>query len=115
MHGPEITGEALNKTGRFAVFLSSVGNPDHGQDPDQSLPGVPNDWKRVKTLKEAAIACREYIDENDLGGGNWMGGKVACLATKSIVAKISYNGRVWTPEEKQSEPQPHAIPSIPRG
>lgn len=27
---------------KYSVVLASVGNPDHGQDPDATMSGVPN-------------------------------------------------------------------------
>ena len=43
------------------------------------------------------MKCREFIDEHDLGGGNWSGGEVYEEGT--LVARVSYNGRVWRPSE----------------
>lgn len=73
---------------RLTVNLESCGNPDHGQyesiSPKQSV--------IVSSLEEASQECRRYIEEWDLGGGNWMGGEV--YQGNKLVAEISYNGRV---------------------
>lgn len=83
---------------KYTVTLKSVGNPDYGQDPDRPLYGVDNEIAEVDTLPEASRACRAYIEENDLGGGNWSGGEVKD-EDGTVVARVSYNGRVWPPGE----------------
>ena len=47
----------------------------------------------VKDLAEASAICRDYIERNDLGGGNWTGGLVS--KDGKPFATVSYNGRVW--------------------
>ncbi|MCA1064796.1 hypothetical protein QTG56_24630 (plasmid) [Rossellomorea sp. AcN35-11] len=79
--------------------MSSVGNPDFGQDPNNSLLGVPNETRKINSLEEASQACSEYINTYGLGGGNWSGGYVYDTKHKQV-AYISYNGRIW---EKGSE------------
>lgn len=91
--GQEITGSDLKTVGKFMVTLSSVGNPDHGQNPDHSLPGLKSSKVAVTTKQEAAEACRKFIDDNQLGSGNWSGGDV--FSEGNLVARVSYNGRVW--------------------
>lgn len=55
----------------------------------------------VRSLEEAITVCRNFIDDNELGGGNWSGGQVS-LVNGTPVAYISYNGRIWDPRtEKQ--------------
>lgn len=93
----EVTGELLQKPGQFVVALSSCGNPDHRQNPDMALPGVESTWASVGSLGEASAVARQYIDEHGLGGGNWSGGTVKNKQGK-VVARVSYNGRVWTGE-----------------
>lgn len=85
------------------VKLASCGNPDYpGQDPNRPLYGAErNRTVRVKDLKEAQQVCRAFIVRNHLGGGNWAGGEVLDDDGK-IIAKVGFNGRVWTPE-----PWPH--------
>ena len=64
-----------------------------GQDPDQ--PQSPIDVIPVDDLKSAQEAVKFYIEDHDLGGGNWIGGQVIDEATKEIIAMISYNRNVW--------------------
>jgi hypothetical protein len=84
------------------VLLNSCGNIDFGQNPYESLSGVPSEWKYVCSLEEASIACRKYIEQYDLGGGNWYGGYIfesLDFANSKQLAYISYNGRIWTEGE----------------
>lgn len=76
------------------VLLDSVGNPDFGQNPNARMSGVATKRVKVQSLNEASAACREYIERNHLGGGNWAGGLVTDEGDIAI-AEISYNGRIW--------------------
>jgi hypothetical protein len=74
---------------KYTLKLRSVGNPDIAQYAPVSNPRTVH----VNTLREASEACRAYIKEWDLGGGNWPKAHVHCNGKP--VAWISYNGRVW--------------------
>jgi len=81
------------------VILASCGNPDHFQDPEQPMYGCESDRKvTVTSLEEASIECKDFIDRNYLGSGNWAGGDV--FKYKKRIAKISYNGRIVSIQEK---------------
>lgn len=95
MYETEVPFEEMGKVGDFTVTLASCGNPDYRQNPDQSLPGVPNLEVKVECLASASKACRKYIEDNALGGGNWIGGSIS--HDGKVVAQVSYNGRVWYP------------------
>ncbi|MER0238939.1 hypothetical protein [Fulvimarina sp. MAC8] len=85
---------------RFRVFLANCGNPDFEEDPDEPLPETRSGfWVKAATLREASRICGSYIAENDLGGGNWSGGEVRLRESDETVARISYNGRAWAPED----------------
>jgi hypothetical protein len=82
----------------YEVLLANRGNPDHRQDPDRKLPGTPSDlWMPTVDYLDASKQCRAYIENNDLGGGNWTGGALRDRITKEAVGSISYNGKVWPP------------------
>lgn len=84
----------------YVVVLANRGNPDHGQDPDQPLPGTDPDHERtVATLDQASLVCRTYIEANDLGAGNWAGGEIRRL-DGTMVGRVAYNGRVFSPDGK---------------
>jgi hypothetical protein len=55
------------------------------------------------TLVEASDVCQRFIAEHDLGSSNWNGGRVRDLSTGKIVALVSYNGRIWTPQRDWRE------------
>lgn len=85
------------------VLLASCGNPDFGQDPDKPLFGCErNKWVVVKDFKEASEQCQKFIEDNELGGGNWSGGKIINDKLK-IIAHVSYNGRVWEGEHYSAD------------
>ena len=76
------------------VELSSVGNPDFGQNPNEPLYGCERNRKvEVDSFEKAALLCLQFISKNDLGGGNWSGGLIT--EGKKKIAYVSYNGRVW--------------------
>lgn len=104
MYGPEISPEQQAATGKYTVTLASVGDPDHGQDPDKCVPGVGSITAYVNSMAEASRACRTYIDGNGLGGGNWAGGAIE-LDGKAV-ANVSYNGRVWGLPDPQGSASP---------
>lgn len=87
----EITHEQMS------VKLSSCGNPDLQQNPNDSL--SPEVHFQVATLKGASLMCVIYIARWSLGGGNWSGGQVY-IGNKQI-ARVSYNGRVWDLNDKE--------------
>lgn len=82
----------------YIVYLQSRGNPDMGQDPQS--PQSPGGTKGVMDFVEASQVCRDYIVRWTLGGGNWTGGGVSSVKTGELVARVSYNGRVWSTTEK---------------
>lgn len=73
------------------VLLKACPNPDHGQYGSMGIPAVK---VPVANLEEAVKKCREFLEEENLGGGNWAGGDVFDAKDKKI-AYISFNGRVW--------------------
>ena len=75
----------------YRITLRSVGNPDFGQEPYQ--PMSPAEEIMVDTLQQAAEAARAYIVHHDLGSGNFPSPRV--FVDNQIVARISYNGRIW--------------------
>lgn len=83
------------------MILSACFNPDFGTYSHcGSIP--PRRETTVSTLREARAECIAYRDEYQLGSGHWSGGQVFD-ATGSMIAQISYNGRVWEPGEWSPE------------
>ena len=96
MYGEKVPQNEQVRLGSFKVTLASVGNPDFRQCSTRSLPGVPRLTVVAASMLAAASACREYIAEHDLGGGNWAGGDITLDG--KLVARVSYNGQIWYPE-----------------
>lgn len=53
---------------------------------------------RARDFAEASQRVRRYIEQHDVGSSNWAGGDVRDH-TGALVARVSYNGRVWPPEQ----------------
>ncbi len=84
------------------VLLDSAGNPDYGQDPARPfLYCEKSKAVEVGSLKEASERCSQFIDANNLGGGNWVGGQV--FDGDFLIAEVSYNGRVWSTTPERTE------------
>lgn len=70
------------------------------------LPGI-QEWEngdrhvQVKSLRAAAIICRDFIERNELGGGGWSGGQV--YEGIQMVAEVSHNGTVWGRDGQELE------------
>jgi len=80
----------------FLVKLSACQNPDHAEK--QNLPKPTS--KVVLSYKEASEACRAFINEYDLGAGNWKGGQIFNQGNTQV-AYVSYNGKVWDMQNKE--------------
>ena len=78
---------------KYKVILSAHGNIDHGENPYKPL--FPEKEVQADSIEECQKIVRNFIDETDIGGGNWTGGKVYDLRTGEKVGYISYNGRFW--------------------
>lgn len=88
----------------YSIKTEVCGNPDYGQDPRKPPYGVKITQIKAKTFDELSEKVRDWIGDNDIGGGNWMNPAVSMYG--SVVGYMSYNGKVWadrswTPETKQ--------------
>lgn len=86
----------------LTVKMSACQNPDFPLRDDLPLPRL----MKVGSLQEAARACRRFIEEHDLGSGNCHDAEVFDDATGERVAMVSYNGRLWTPENDWRKRRP---------
>ena len=87
-----------NQSEPYSVIMRSVGNPDCGQTGAIS---EPVEFKGA-TLSEIVEACRRYIGENNLGGGNWP--MTFVMKDGKKIGHISYNGRLWDLVEREIKP-----------
>jgi hypothetical protein len=81
------------------LFLSNRGNVDHFENPNKPVIGTKSDiLVEVDNLDMACAVVREYIEVNNLGGGNWNGGQV--IENDKMIGYISYNGKFWDKNSK---------------
>jgi hypothetical protein len=81
----------------YSVLLTTCGNPDREQNPYETLWGVPTERVYAASIEECQQRVMEYIDEYELGAGNWAGGEVYD-GLGNVIGHISYNGRYWPKE-----------------
>lgn len=93
---------------RYFVELKDVGNPDRGENPNRSVTGLQAETVEVDGFEEASRVCLDYIDQHDLGGGNWSGGKIVD-EDGVFVGQVSYNGKVWGKPSKNWTPDDEPI------
>ena len=79
---------------KYKVICKTCGNIDHGQDPAQ-ITTIDFYGDNIEDLQ---YIVRDYIDVEELGAGNWIGGFVYC--GDEYIGKISYNGRFWDKNHK---------------
>lgn len=85
---PQVNGFQNTDPNTLVVVMLAHPNPDHGQ----FVPPAPQREVLVQTWLAASQSCREYIDEFDLGGGNWEG---KIFNNGEQVAYVAYNGRIF--------------------
>ena len=74
------------------VFLANRGNPDFRQDENKPVPYTESDYfAEVEDREGARDAVMAYITENELGGGNWIGGHY--FEDGIMVGCFTYNAR----------------------
>lgn len=84
---------------KYKVILNSCGNIDYGENPFQSMYGVPKKIEYCNSIEECQKKVRDYIDEYELGSGQWNGGEVY-NDKDEYLGHISYNSRFWPVETK---------------
>ena len=80
----------------YKVTLSACGNIDHNENPYSNIINgeeVSAQEIECNSIRECQEAVLKYIDDNNLGSGNWTGGDVT--KNNRVVGYISYNGRFW--------------------
>lgn len=76
----------------YTVRLSHAANPDIQGGYWSDKRPANNLRAKVPTFADAAKLCREYIEHNQLGGGNWTGGQV--FRGTHQVARVAFNGSI---------------------
>ena len=90
------------------VYLSAAPNPDFSINSYRGRVRISQEYRIVSSYAEASRVCRDYIVENELGGGNWTGGQILDGAGHAV-AHVSYNGRVWEGEAGSWTPETREI------
>ena len=75
----------------YQIVLASCGNPDRGQNPNESI--SPTKIVVVNSIEECQVVVSKYVDDYDLGAGNYAGGQV--YQDGDYIGRVSYNGRFW--------------------
>ena len=89
--------------GKYAVELEGVPNVDFDRSSWNGSVSIGKRYKVVNDLNGAKRVCENFIDKNNLGGGNWTGGRIYD-DSGDIVGYISYNGRAWENDSMPSKP-----------
>jgi hypothetical protein len=96
----EMLEEVLIKAGSeteikedLEVEIGAEPNPSHSSRSHEGSVKIKTYRVKVKSLSEAQNEVRGFIEENDLGSGNFNGGDLFSHGKK--IGRVSYNGRVW--------------------
>lgn len=76
------------------VEMKASPNPDYSKPEHRAIVRIKAFRHTVDSFKDASRAVRHFINTNDLGSGNWTGGRLFDDAGK-VIGRVSYNGRVW--------------------
>lgn len=76
------------------VELGAEPNPDYNDSGrHEATINIPLHRVKATTIEEARGKVMAFTDENDLGSGNYSGGKL--FSDGKEIGYVSYNGRVW--------------------
>jgi len=75
------------------VRLEAQSNPDFGPGTHQRMVRIKPYTVEVDSLEEASRVVEKFIEDNDLGGGNFNFGIVTDNGKE--IAWVSYNRKVW--------------------
>jgi hypothetical protein len=101
-------GRGIAQGNAYTVELSHGPNPD--LDKGYWDPPVDSGRPRrvsIASVGEASKVVREYIERNNLGGGNFREAPIR-NALGVEVARVSYNGRIWLPGDWPTQEHPES-------
>ena len=85
---------------KYRMVLQALGNPDHGENPYQYI-AEPREITG-RSIDELVKRANDWIDENDIGSGNWSMTEVWLTdgngygdGHDEFIGYMSYNGRIW--------------------
>ena len=82
------------QTSRYTVRIAHRANRDINGGYWGQRPTARAKWVAANSLAEASALCMAFMDQWELGGGNWSGGQIR-NADGVEIAQVSFNGRVW--------------------
>lgn len=92
------------KKDMYLVILSACGNVDHFENPYMNIVDgcfVYQGFGISDSIEGCQDIVRKYIDDNNLGAGNWSGGEV--FKNGEYIGEISYNRRFWSKDDEDAE------------
>lgn len=85
---------------KLEVLVGSEKNPDFKND--SYNPIIKNKKIQVKSIAEAVKICKKFIDDNQVGSGNWYAADAGWIFQDGKkIARVAYNGRVFDMNEKE--------------
>jgi hypothetical protein len=79
---------------QLQVEMKASPNPDYDAPEHRATIRIKAFRHTIDSFKDASRAVRHFIETNDLGSGNWTGGRVFD-DRGLVVGRVSFNGRVW--------------------
>jgi len=80
----------------YELELEAVPNPDNSRKIHSGIVKIKKHRVPVSSFSDARIKVASFIEDNDLGGGNFVPAKIYLEDVE--IAYISYNGRLWNPD-----------------
>lgn len=87
------------KIATYEVHLEAIPNRDFDQSYHEAQVRIPKIKKFAKTIDDAVKITKKFIQDNDLGGGNFLPAKL--FENGKEIGFISYNGRVWNNDNSE--------------
>lgn len=87
------------QTSTYEVHLEAVPNIDYDQSDYRANVRVSKLKKSAKSIGEAVRIAKNFIEDNDLGSGNFIPAKL--YKNGKQIGFISYNGRVWNNDQSE--------------
>lgn len=87
------------KISSYEVELEAVPNTDFANGSHEAKVRVKKSKKSANSIEQAVAITKQFIQENDLGGSNFIPAKI--YKNGKHIGFISYNGRVWNNEQSE--------------
>ena len=92
-------GKVGSSNQNLEVELEAIINPDYSRNSHEGSVKIKKHRIKVKSLLDAQDKVLDFIDENDLGGGNFISANIFSNGKK--IGRVSYNGRLWDLKEEE--------------